>query len=82
GGLEDSWFEECISKTVDDGANTYFWIESWLGGIPLSLRFRRLLDLAENKSSTVKEMFLLALTTQEDGVLRAAGDLYGTNMFP
>ncbi|MCH91367.1 receptor-like kinase, partial [Trifolium medium] len=59
GGLEGSWFEECVSKTVGDGVDTYFWIETWLGGIPLSVRFRRLFDLAENKSSMVKEMFLL-----------------------
>ncbi|PNX87910.1 cysteine-rich receptor-like protein kinase, partial [Trifolium pratense] len=30
--LDGSWFAECISKEAGDGADTFFWIDSWLGG--------------------------------------------------
>ncbi|KAK2457253.1 hypothetical protein QL285_004548 [Trifolium repens] len=46
-------------KKVGDGSDTYFWFDPWLGGVPLCERFGRLFDLAENKSSTVAEMFSL-----------------------
>ncbi|MCH83870.1 cysteine-rich receptor-like protein kinase [Trifolium medium] len=59
GGIGGGWFGECVSKKVGDGLDTFFWTNPWLGGRPLSERFRRLLDLAENKSSTVAEIFSL-----------------------
>jgi hypothetical protein len=35
----------------------FFWTDPWLGGVPLFKRFRRLFDLAENKSSIVADIF-------------------------
>ncbi|MCH92232.1 beta-glucan-binding protein, partial [Trifolium medium] len=50
------WFGESVSKKVGGGIDTLFWIDLWLGGIPLCVRFRRLFDLAEDKSGTIAEM--------------------------
>ncbi|GAU31938.1 hypothetical protein TSUD_288720 [Trifolium subterraneum] len=54
GELEEGWFGGHISKKVGNG------IDSWVDGTPLCERFRRLYDLAENKSVLVAEMFLVA----------------------
>jgi hypothetical protein len=36
---------------------TLFWSDPWLGGIPLSVTYGRLFDLAETKLSTVADIF-------------------------
>jgi len=38
---------------------TLFWPDRWCGDVPFRARFGRLLDLALNKSMTVKDMFTL-----------------------
>ena len=53
---EGSWFEENIRKVVGGGGSTYFWLDNWVGGVPLSVRFPCLFALAENKEVTVREM--------------------------
>ena len=55
--MEGGWFRESVPKKVGDVADTYFWTDPWLGGVPLCERFGRLFDLAETKSCTVAEMF-------------------------
>ena len=42
-------------------------IDRWIGGTPLSVRFRRLFDLAENKSITVANLFSMGLVRDGDG---------------
>jgi len=42
---------------VGDGADTLFWHDAWLGGVPFCVRFRRLFELAVDKSTTVAYMF-------------------------
>lgn len=42
---------------MGNGRDTYFWTDPWLGGVALSVRFRRLHDLSVNKNRTVEEMF-------------------------
>jgi len=59
GGVRGSWFEESVSKKVGNGLHSYFWYDQWLGGAPLCVRFRRLFNLAENKSSMVVDIFSL-----------------------
>ncbi|MCI88360.1 C-terminal binding protein, partial [Trifolium medium] len=44
---------------VGDGLDTFFLTDPWLGGSPLCVRFGRLFNLSENKSSTVAEMYSL-----------------------
>ncbi|MCI03757.1 cysteine-rich receptor-like protein kinase, partial [Trifolium medium] len=63
GGLAGGWFGESILKKAGDGSDTLFWTDPWLGGSPLCERFRRLFDLAENKSSSVAEMASLGWET-------------------
>jgi len=51
------WFRGNVSKIVGTGRDTYFWTDSWFGGIDLSVRFKRLYGLSVNKNRTVEEMF-------------------------
>jgi hypothetical protein len=60
GGVGGGWFEECVSRKVGDGVDT-FWYDRWLGVVPLSVCYHRLFDLAENKSITVANLFSLGL---------------------
>ncbi|GAU28621.1 hypothetical protein TSUD_55650 [Trifolium subterraneum] len=53
------WFEGNISRQVGDGSDTFFWTDPWVDGTPLCERFRRLFDLAVNKSDSVADMFQL-----------------------
>jgi len=52
-----SWFPNNLQLHVGNGANTLFWVDKWVGDAPLSVRFRRLYDLCEDKLCTVAEMF-------------------------
>ncbi|MCI45203.1 cysteine-rich receptor-like protein kinase, partial [Trifolium medium] len=36
------WFRESVERRVGDGVDTHFWTDPWLGGVPLSVQFRRL----------------------------------------
>jgi hypothetical protein len=58
-GTEGGLFRECVSilEKGGDGSDTSFWADPWLRGVSLCERFGRLFDLAENKFSTVVEMF-------------------------
>ena len=44
---------------MGDGADTFFWHDSWLGGVPMGMHFRRLFELAVDKSCTVSPMSAL-----------------------
>ncbi|GAU48395.1 hypothetical protein TSUD_405400 [Trifolium subterraneum] len=52
-------------RRVGDGDDTFFWSNPWLGGVPLCVRYRHLLDLATNQSISVAEM--CALGWEEGG---------------
>ena len=54
---EGGWFAERVSKVLGDRKNTYFWLDRWVGEVPLCRRFARLFDLTINKLSTVAEMY-------------------------
>jgi len=53
------WFDDNIRRVVGDGRNTLFWYDTWLGKIPLRLKFPRLFDQAANKKCSVEEMWRL-----------------------
>ncbi|GAU10810.1 hypothetical protein TSUD_425590, partial [Trifolium subterraneum] len=57
GGM--GWFAQGIERKVGSGAETFFWSDPWLGGVPLCVRYRRLFDLSLNRMSTVAEMSAL-----------------------
>lgn len=54
-----SWFEENLRKKVGDRVDTFFWMDSWLGAIPLCERFSKLFDLSIHRWSMVRDMFSL-----------------------
>ncbi|GAU12254.1 hypothetical protein TSUD_02210 [Trifolium subterraneum] len=66
GVVGGTWFADGIDRRVGDGADTLFWSDPWLGGIPLCVRYRRLFDLATKQSISVAEM--CALGWEEGGV--------------
>ncbi|MCH81729.1 receptor-like kinase, partial [Trifolium medium] len=63
GELGGGWFGEYSVKRVGDWSDTFCWTDPWVEGTPLCERFRRLFDLAENKSASVAEMFSLGWGT-------------------
>jgi len=36
-GVGGGWFQEGVSQLVGDGADTLFWHDPWLGGVPFLL---------------------------------------------
>ena len=59
-GLADAtWLVDNIVRQVGDGRTTMFWVDPWLGDIPLATPFARLFELSENKLATVSEMYTL-----------------------
>ena len=46
-------------RKVGDGADTVFWYDCWVGGVPFSVRLCRMFYLAVDKSTTVRSLFLL-----------------------
>jgi len=52
-----SWFSDNLRLKVGDGASTLFWLDRWVGDVPLCEKFSRLYDLSENKFSFVAQMF-------------------------
>jgi len=55
-GTDGGWFGDRVSKVVGDGNNTFFWLDKWLGDVPLCRRFSHLFGLATDKFSTVADM--------------------------
>ena len=49
GENDGGWFVERVSKVLGDGKNAYFWLDRWVGEVPLCRRFARLFDLTTNK---------------------------------
>jgi len=47
------WFTGSVLRKVGDGEHTSFWLDRWVGDVPLCRRFSWLFNLAENKLATV-----------------------------
>jgi hypothetical protein len=56
GEVGEGWFRDNVERKVGDGVDTAFWLDPWVGGVPLSVRFGRLFNLAVNKSISVADM--------------------------
>jgi hypothetical protein len=48
---EGAWFEESVARQVGNEVDTFFWRDLWLESVPLNVRFSRLFDLSNNKTS-------------------------------
>jgi len=51
-----SWFEDNVRRDVGGGSGTYFWMDNWVGGVPLRVKFPRIFDLAVDRWVNVEEM--------------------------
>ncbi|MCH82482.1 cysteine-rich receptor-like protein kinase, partial [Trifolium medium] len=56
-GNEGGWFAEGVARRVGSGEDTFFWMDPWLGNVPLSALYSRLFELSEHKTSTVAAMY-------------------------
>ena len=59
GGFDGGWFQDYVSWKVGDRVDTFFWHDPWLGGVPSGVRFRRLFEIAVDKSCFVSHMSTL-----------------------
>ena len=56
-----NWFEDNIRRVFEDGKNTFFWTDNWVGGVPLRTKFRRLFYLVVHQKCSVADMAVLGL---------------------
>jgi hypothetical protein len=57
GSVLGSWFPDNLHLNVGNSAITLFWLDWWIGDVPLCDGFCRLYDLLENKMAIVAQMF-------------------------
>jgi len=57
GSTLGNWYDDNVRLKVGNGLNTLFWMDRWVGDVPLRVRFHRLFDLSENKLLIVAQMF-------------------------
>jgi len=57
GSMVGNWFSDNLRFRVGNDASTLFLLDRCTDDAPLCVRFRRLYDLSENKSSTMAQMF-------------------------
>jgi hypothetical protein len=50
------WFGDNVEKRVEDGEKTLFWLDNWVDGTSLKIRFGRLFELCLDKEVTVADM--------------------------
>ncbi|MCI67770.1 C-terminal binding protein, partial [Trifolium medium] len=67
--------EESIERRVGNREDTFFWIDPWLGGVLLRVKYRRIFDLSTNKTSSVAAM--CELGWEEGGGVAVAPSVVG-----
>jgi hypothetical protein len=77
GCVGGGWFQKCVSRQVGDGANTFFWHDLWLGGVPLGVCFGHLFELVVDKYCIVSLMSALAWEEGAEAVVGLVGDVRG-----
>jgi len=61
GSALENWYVDNVRLKIGNGLNTLFWLNRWVGDVPLRVRYRRLFDLSENKLLTVAQMNALGV---------------------
>ncbi|KAK7274721.1 hypothetical protein RIF29_15818 [Crotalaria pallida] len=56
GGFSNNWLLGNWQKSIGNGRDTYFWFDSWVGGVPLKTRFNRLFNISEYKENKISDM--------------------------
>lgn len=51
-----TWLSKSISKRLGDGSDTRFWLDLWVGDVPLAVRFAGLYNLSLQQSGLVSDM--------------------------
>lgn len=51
------WFDENTRRVLSNGRDTLSWYDTWVGEIPLKIKFPRLFELAVNKECRVEEIW-------------------------
>jgi hypothetical protein len=51
------WFDSNIRRVVGDVRGTYFWYDTWVGDVPLKIKFPRIFDLSVDKECSVEKMW-------------------------
>lgn len=54
--LGTCWFNVGVRERVGNGSATRFWKDTWCGGNPLNVNFRKLLDLSLQKNKPIINM--------------------------
>jgi len=54
---DGSWFLDNHRLQVGNGADIMFWLDRWVGDVPLSVCFSRLYELCDDKLCTVAQRF-------------------------
>jgi len=54
-----SLFDENVRRKAGNGADIYFWSDTWLWNVTFRDRFRRLFYLSENRWMTMADLFRL-----------------------
>ncbi|RHN41203.1 hypothetical protein MtrunA17_Chr8g0363541 [Medicago truncatula] len=80
-GVGGGWFQEGLYRLAGDGVDTFFWHDLWLGAVSFCVHFRRLFDLAIDKSCTVTHMFSSGLEIETEVVGVGGGDVGGVRYF-
>jgi len=55
----EAWFRDHVRQLVENGKNTYFWSDVWVGEVSFKERFSRLFELTVSKWVSVFDMFHL-----------------------
>jgi len=56
GAALGNWYADNVSLKIGNRVNTLFWLDRWVGDVPLRVRYRRLFDLSEDKLLTVAQL--------------------------
>ena len=59
GSVLGNWYTDNVSLKTGNGLETLFWLDRWLGDVPLRVRYPRLYELPENKLLIVAHMYAL-----------------------
>jgi len=65
GSVFGNWYADNVRLKIGNGLNTLFWLDMWLGEVPLRVRYPRLYELSENKLLNVAQMYALCGMREE-----------------
>ncbi|CAJ2637211.1 unnamed protein product [Trifolium pratense] len=55
--LDNNWFSQGVIKKLGNGVCTRFWWDTWIGEVPLNVRFPRLFSITTQKDALVADVW-------------------------